>query len=233
MRKILTGAALALGLGACGLATPDRTAEARSAVLAEAGADARILSLEAAEDGDRACGWVQAGGAVEPFVATRWKDDEPLRADILAIPAGAPAERAEALYYRSLGKQMCDALLSPPPQGAVITAAERQVDRLWTADRPGWAVVDISGKGDILGLQRRASGGVVITPAFKSPAALEAWLEGEGDALAAREQALGRAAMARSDACYDKARAAKAEPRCSDTAFDQTVVLKAAAAPAA
>lgn len=203
--------------------------EAQDRILA-ARPGSRVLSIGADENDGLACGWLDLGGR-DGVVLVRAERRDGGRIDVYTFGRmrGEPGERASQLYQWAVSKQVCADVLPPQPAGVgVAPVTDQAVAHLWDKDGPEWALVDTTGEGDFVGVSRRAGGGALITPRFGSPDGVETWLRAEGDALAAREQEIGRAAMKRVDACYEQQRGRDQLVRCSDPGLDQDVVLRPA-----
>lgn len=187
----------------------------------------RVLAMEGDEAAGLACGWLDPGGAKKTeLIRVERGDAGRLNVFTFGTLHGEPGERAKQLYMWAVSKQVCSDVL-PAPSGPLAVDAEvdRALERLWDENGPEWAIADVSGNQDYLGLRRRSGGGVIITPTFKTRKDVEGWLAQSGDALAEQENERGRAGAARVDACYASARARNQRVRCNDPAMDQYVVL--------
>lgn len=176
-----------------------------------------------------ACGWFTVGASREARAFNVWEAQHGLVVRIQQPLPSDPAERAVALFDRALIKRTCNLRQMPPvPAGleaGIDPKSERALDSLWDTGGPSWAIIDATGKGQYLAVARRLGGGVIVSPTFTSAEPVQAWIDGEGNSLSAKENREGQEAMARFDACLDQRKVEKTK-NCREPGMDKTVIAR-------
>ena len=206
-----------------------RTAEGR-AIAASKEPSARVLSIRVDGVVPLACGWIDLGAkrGTTAFEVSGYPAEKFADVSFGEIGGATRADRAVGLFYRTLMFIDCKRDLPPPPAGVTEDSSDsRELAALWAgpAGKKDWAIIEPNADGVFLGVGRRKGGGLIITPGFSSRSQVEAWLQAEGNALAAESNALGADAIKRFRACLHSAKSGTDKDNCPIDGMDEVVKL--------